>query len=130
MLIFKPSTRIRVCSPVPPNVEIFARSIFLRGLLFLKSDLWPYSYKNNLIIKNRLNNLIKKFKKKNVIDLTFAYLNSINFINGIVVGFHSIKQLKMILKFQDSPKLKKKELSFLSKQFSSINRKILDARNY
>lgn len=113
------------------GVNIFARSIFLRGLLFFKKhQKWPFSSKEKKQIQNEINKIIKKYKKKNIIGITFSYLNSLKFLSGIICGFNSISQFKQINKFKNISKLKKKQISYLRNKFIFINKKILDGRNY
>ena len=79
----------------------------MRGLLFFKKNQkWPISNKEKNEIKTQLNYLIQKFSKKNVIEITFAYLNSLSFLNGTVCGFNSMSQFKQINKLRNIKKLK------------------------
>ena len=113
------------------GIKIFARSIFLRGLLFFKKNQkWPCSKFEQNKIKIYIKQITKKYYKKNIIDLTFSYLNSLTFLSGIVFGFNSIKQFKQINSFKDSKKLDINQNTFLINQFKFVNKKILDGRNY
>ena len=112
------------------TTKIYVRSIFLRGLLFLDDKYWPNWFKNKIKLKKKLSGLIKKFKKKNIIDLTFSYLNSLDFVDGIIFGFNSIEQFNKIIKHRNSKKLDKTQVKILLKEFKFIDKKILDTRNY
>ena len=98
------------------NTKIYVRSIFLRGLLFLDDKYWPNWFKNKIKLKKKIPELIKKFKKKNIIDLTFSYLNSLEFVDGIIFGFNSISQFNKIIKYRNSKKLNKVQLEMLFKE--------------
>lgn len=113
------------------GVKIFARSIFLRGLLFFKKNQkWPIPNKEKNEIRTQLNLVIKKFTKKNIIEITFAYLNSLTFLSGIICGFNSMSQFKQINKFRNIDKLKISQKNYIKKKFIFVNKKILDGRNY
>lgn len=112
------------------NTKIYVRSIFLRGLLFLDDKYWPNWFKNKIKLKKKIPELIKKFKKKNIIDLTFSYLNSLEFVDGIIFGFNSISQFNKIIKYRNSKKLKKSQVKILLKELKFIDKRILDTRNY
>lgn len=122
----------RLLNKIKKNgIKIFARSIFLRGLLFFKKNQkWPISNKEKNEIKTQLNYLIQKFSKKNVIEITFAYLNSLSFLNGTVCGFNSMSQFKQINKLRNIKKLKISQKNYIKSKFTFVNRKILDGRNY
>ena len=113
------------------GIKIFARSIFLRGLLFFKKNQkWPVSLKEKNKIKFNINQMIKKHSKKNIIGLTFSYLNSLSFLNGVICGFNSMSQFKQINKFKNIRKLKVNQKNYLIHKFNFVNKKILDGRNY
>ena len=91
---------------------------------------WPNWFKNKIKLKKKIPELIKKFKKKNIIDLTFSYLNSLEFVDGIIFGFNSISQFNKIIKYRNSKKLKKSQVKILLKELKFIDKRILDTRNY
>ena len=74
--------------------------------------------------------MIKKHSKKNIIGLTFSYLNSLSFLNGVICGFNSMSQFKQINKFKNIRKLKVNQKNYLIHKFNFVNKKILDGRNY
>ena len=76
------------------KIEIHARSIFLQGLL-LKNEIDGYFHKWN----KKFNNY-SEWIKKNKIDRMQSALNFVlnhNFIDKIVIGFDSEKQINDIL---------------------------------
>lgn len=113
------------------GIKIFARSIFLRGLLFFKKNQkWPLTLKEKNQIQVEIKKIIKKFSKKNIIGITFSYLNSLFFLSGIICGFNSLSQFKQINKLKNINKLNNYQTNYLKKKFLFINKKILDGRNY
>ena len=73
-------------------------------------------------IKTQLNYLIQKFSKKNVIEITFAYLNSLIIFKRKVCGFNSMSQFKQINKLRNIKKLKISQKLHKSK-FTFVYRK-------
>jgi len=112
------------------KTKIYVRSIFLRGLLFLNFKYWPGWFQDKVKLRNKLSKLMKKFNKKNIVDLTFSYLNSLKFVDGIIFGFNSVKQFKDIIRYRNSKKLNKVQLEMLFKELKFVDKRILDARNY
>ena len=113
------------------GIKIFARSIFLRGFLFFKENQkWSIPNKEKMKIENNLKYLIRRFSMKNIIGVTFAFLNSMTFLSGIVCGFNSITQLKQINKYLHVKKLTSSQKKFLKNKFYFVSKEILDGRNY
>lgn len=113
------------------GIKIFARSIFLRGFLFFKKkQIWPIPNREKIKIKSNIKYLIKNFSKKNIIGITFAYLNSMSFLSGTVCGCNSFAQFKQINKHRSIKKLTLKQKNYLKSQFDFVNKNILDGRNY
>lgn len=78
------------------NIKIYCRSIFLQGLIFL----------DNKILKKKFNGEIKKiikikedFKNDNnkILEHCINFVKSENFVNKIIIGVNSPKQLNQIL---------------------------------
>lgn len=81
------------------NIEVHARSIFLKGLL-VKSNIMKIKLQNNMA-----NNLLKfeqYLKKKNYLKLEFLinFILSHKFINKLVIGFGSKKEVEEFLKIR------------------------------
>lgn len=113
------------------GIKIYARSIFLRGFLFFKKkQIWSIPNREKIKIKSKIKYLIKNFSKKNIIGITFAYLNSMPFLNGTVCGCNSFAQFKQINKYRSIKKLTLNQKNYLKSQFNFVNKKILDGRNY
>ena len=77
------------------TIEIHARSIFLQGILLQK----PYKYPINIHI-DEFNDLEKNIKdicnefKINRLELPFIYVNSLKWVNKVIIGIDNIEQLK------------------------------------
>ena len=77
------------------NHKIYARSIFLQGLL-LNKKIKKYLIPNKLVYSHRtyLNYLRKN--KISALQLNLSFINSINWISKIIIGVNSIKELEQI----------------------------------
>ena len=81
------------------NFKIFVRSIFLRGNLKKKNIIFPFYKTNNKKLVNELNNLVKKFKKKDLLDMSIAYIKSFKGIDFYILGVQNQLNLKSTLNY-------------------------------
>jgi aryl-alcohol dehydrogenase-like predicted oxidoreductase len=86
------------------NLNIFARSLFLRGNLRKNKIIFPKNIKKLNEFNKKLRDFCKKFNKKNFYELTLAYLKSFVGINFIVIGAQNSQQVK---EFQNNAKTQK-----------------------
>lgn len=111
------------------NFKIIARSIFLRGYLIHNKN-WPKWF----LEKKKLNSQMKKIKKefniKNNLQLCIKYVNSMSFIDFIVVGCNNLRQFKEILFGFRKRNFLKSEISIINQTIKVKNKNILDARNF
>ena len=109
------------------DVEIQARSIFLQGLLLNDFKFWPkFSDSQNII--SILHRLKKKFAKKSLLDLCLSYVNSYEWISGLVIGVDNLNQFKEISSFQSESFFSDDELDQIVTSFGNIPLKLLDPR--
>ena len=80
------------------NIKLDLRSIFLQGLL-LRQKNYPKKFKNNKYL-NQFNNWLS-LKKHNNINVCLSMTSKIKF-HRLVIGFHSLSQLKEIVKYSSS----------------------------
>lgn len=78
------------------NIELHVRSIFLQGLLLMKPGLRPKMFTN---FETHLNLWDEWIKQNNTtrLEACLNFVNSIDFVKGIVVGIKSLSQLEEIL---------------------------------
>ena len=82
------------------KILIFARSIFLQGLLIKKSNILDKKFKNDL---NDWFNFCKS-KSINPVKACLDFCKSIKEIDFLIVGVQNTKELKQIIKFFKQPK--------------------------
>jgi aryl-alcohol dehydrogenase-like predicted oxidoreductase len=105
------------------QIEVYARSVFLQGVMFLE--------KKNITIKEKfkdknLNNFfyLKKKLKLNVYNYAISYVLNQKYIDKIIIGVHNVSQVKNVLNFSHI-----KNTKFLNK-FNSNNLKLIDPRKW
>lgn len=78
------------------KVNIHVRSVYLQGLLLSssRSHFARANIKCHLEINSFLNNTTKALNRQSVADLCLAYVRSLPWIDAIVIGVDSIKQLE------------------------------------
>lgn len=109
-----------------PDVKIHARSIFLQGLLLNKKKYWPIWFRNRNKAVQNMELIIKKLRKINKIDLCLSYVKSFEWINFIVVGINSLKQLQKVNEMNNKKTLNPNQRSFvISKMKEIANNRIL-----
>lgn len=103
------------------GIKIFARSIYLQGLLTGEHSIWNRIYKDKkkMIFKN-LNNFIKKTKRLNYKDLSVAYLMSNRLIDKYILGINSFAQLTENLTYFSQGSLSQTQKSLIKKSFKKI----------
>ena len=100
------------------SLEIHVRSIFLKGMLPYKIKYLPSWFK----YKKKLSKRLSLIKQKNKIDLEnilFSFVFQQKWIDKIVIGFSSAKQLKKIksfTKYSKSIKVNKNYFNFIPKK--------------
>ena len=103
---------------------LIGRSIFLRGKL-LKKEGYIKNRNVNILFKNQLNAIKKKYNISSNLELCIMYVNSLNFLDHIIFGFENFFQIKKIIKYKD-----KKFLTGVAKKinqkFEFLNIKYID----
>ena len=82
------------------EIKIHIRSIYLQGLLpNIGSTGLTEKFPDLVFIDQWLNALVKRENYKNVSELCFSYINSFSWIDGIVLGLETVKQLHENISF-------------------------------
>jgi len=104
------------------KIEIYARSVFLQGLLINDYDLFNFNKK----CVSSLDEFKEWCYKKNISQLKVCihFVKQCKKIDYLVVGFNSYYQLKEIIDF-----FKKKQI-IIAKNFSTNNLNLIDPRRW
>lgn len=100
------------------KIKIYARSIFLQGLLITQlknkfSNFYELKKLNNFSLKNNISKL----------NLCFNFVANNTFIDKILLGVDNLKQLKQIFE------IPKKKLTNIN-ELRSSNMRLIDPRNW
>ena len=109
--------------------KIIVRSIFLRGHLIHNAS-WPKWFSESNFLQKQINIIKKKFNVKNNLHLCMKYINSIDFIDYIIVGCNNFKQFRDNLLAFEEPAFLKSQINIINKVIKVKNKRILDARNF
>ena len=86
------------------NINIQARSIFLQGLLLMKTKSIPEEL---LMVKDYIHKIRKNKKpyKTSLINYLLNFVDKHNYINQIVFGIHNSNHLKKIINYKKISKI-------------------------
>ena len=79
---------------------LIGRSVFLRGKL-LKRNGFVKKKELNIVFKNQLSVIKKKYNITSNLELCVKYINSLNFLDYIIFGVENLAQTREILKYKD-----------------------------
>lgn len=79
------------------GIEIYTRSVFLQGLIFLDKNNLPSKFKSIKKQLEKLNNISLKYNISKE-ELALVFISAINEIDKIVIGVENIEQLKRNIK--------------------------------
>ena len=104
------------------------RSIFLQGLLLTeKKDLWiKANCEDNTEIYKWIKQCLRLTKSQNIKNLLIRYVNSIDWIDSIVIGFNAKQEIIENLSYFENKKISKKLIKKIDKNKLKISNKILD----
>tara|TARA_B100000029_G_scaffold424873_1_gene432959 strand:- start:33 stop:947 length:915 start_codon:yes stop_codon:yes gene_type:complete len=108
---------------------IFARSIFLQGLFFLKPNELPLELK---FAKKYLNELyeISNEYRISIAELAITFVRDIEEITSLIVGVNNVEQIKMNLELINSKKMNENIKEIILKKFSNVPDEIINPRKW
>ena len=114
------------------NLEIHVRSCYLQGLLLTNSKKhWEKTrYKNYKEINRWLLNKSKFFRRQSITDLCLSYIKSQNWIDGIIIGVDSRKQLLENIRLINLNKLSLAEISDINISRPKITNALLNPHKW
>ncbi len=108
------------------NTKIFARSIFLQGLLASENQKWPKSIlQEDKFLKKKISQLVLKFNRLNFMDLCIAYVRSVKQVNKIIVGINSLSHLTKIYYLMSLSPLSQKQRVIVNNTFKSLDNNLI-----
>ena len=107
------------------------RSIFLRGNLKKNDINFPIYKSNHKKLVNELNKLVKKLNKKNLLDMSIAYIRSFKGIDFYVLGVENQLNLRSSLNNYKKKPLKESEKNIIIKTVKKyLNTNEVDLRRW
>jgi len=103
---------------------LIARSIFLRGKLLEKKG-YIKDYKTNVKFLKELSNIKKEYSIKSNLELCIKYVNSLKYLDNIIIGFENYDQIKQVVKYKNK-KFSTKNIIEINKQFKFLKTKYID----
>lgn len=112
------------------NIEIAARSIYLQGLFFVDKDtaykVHPKAYDYIMKLKN-----FSSYKGVNLNQLAMSFVKYQPHIDYVLIGCESVDQLlNNIDYFNIDMNFSQKDLKFINESFGTIEKKIIDPRQW
>lgn len=101
-------------SALRPDVVVHARSVLLQGILVHPAERWPnIPHFDGADCARKLRTLTRRFQRESTADLCIAYVRSLPWIAGVVVGCETFSQLEHVLKLFSQTELSPSEMSEL-----------------
>lgn len=112
------------------GIEIYARSVFLQGLIFLDRNNLPPKFKSIKKYLEKINNISLKYNIPKE-DIALLFINSINEIDRIIIGVEKIEQLKKNIEaLNRSENFAEIERAINFQDLSIENKEIIDPRKW
>jgi len=112
------------------DIEIYTRSVFLQGLIFLNKNSLPSKFKSMKKQLEKLNDISLKFNISKE-EIALVFISAINEIDKIVIGVEKIEQLKRNIKILNNLKNFNKIKTIINfKDFIIENENIIDPRKW
>ncbi|TLU81988.1 MAG: hypothetical protein FDX21_10580 [Chlorobium sp.] len=117
-----------VAAKASRKLIVHVRSALLQGLLPSKvDDHWHRANVENPIhVKNWLKNQVNSCQRSNVTDLCISYVNSLPWVDGIVVGMENMAQLKENINHFTKKKLSNVEVQAIQNTRPKLNNTTLN----
>ncbi|MGE3319779.1 MAG: aldo/keto reductase [Candidatus Berkiella sp.] len=125
------SENVKDALAIRPDVKIFARSTLLQGILANEVNYWPtiQNHQSQETIA-QLDHFVQKFKRKDRIDLCYAYVRAFHWVSSVVVGVETVEQLFSNLSYFQNAPLTANEAQEIQQVFSKTPVALLDATQW
>ena len=80
------------------GVSLFARSVYLQGLLLLPANNWPRWINNESRLHQKQLEVVAANRNCQLIDLALGFIRAQEFLEGVVIGICSITELEQLYK--------------------------------
>ena len=109
------------------DLIVHGRSVFLQGILLHSADRWPrIAGLNREGCARQLAELSEGFGRDGIADLCLAYVRSLPWITGVVIGCETLQQLQNNLQLFLQPKLTAHQVEELENRCSQVPEVLLN----
>jgi spore coat polysaccharide biosynthesis protein SpsF len=110
-----------------PDVVVYARSVFLQGILLHPSNRWPrIAGFDATECVSQISAMAKDFDRIGLADFCLSYVRSMPWVTSIVVGCDNLTQLQANLKLFLRPKLTRDELVEVERTLHDVPEALLN----
>jgi len=111
---------------------IHVRSVFLQGLLLSddKNHWMKANCKDSNIIIEWLNSIQTQFKRESLADICIAYVRSLPWVDGLVLGMERMEQLNDNISLFNNNLFSQKEMTIIEKNRPKLTQKTLNPANW
>ena len=115
-----------------PGEKIYARSIFLQGLLVSDNiKICPKNIRPEFKrVRKKLLYIVKKLDRFDIKDLLIAYVNYFKKIDKIVIGIDNVEQLRQVPFYFLRNSLTKKDINFIEQKIPKIRSNLISPQNW
>ena len=108
------------------DVQIHVRSVFLQGLLLNDATVWPTWVSERHAHVTRVDELSRRFGRKNRADLCIAYVRSFPWVATLVLGAETLRQLEQLMSLASEPALSRQEAREVQVAFANVSERLLN----
>ena len=114
------------------DLIIHIRSVFLQGLLLSDdNNHWvKANCKNSKIIIEWLNSIRTQFKRESLADICIAYVRSLPWVDGLVLGMEAMEQLNDNISLFNNNLLLQKEMTIIEETRPELAQETLNPANW
>lgn len=104
---------------IETNKIVFARSVFLQGLLLMNPNMLPDKLSDAEVFLRKLENLAD-YEGISVSQLAVSYIRDLEGISSLVIGAETVSQVSDNLTLLNGPRLSEKVRDQISKMFNQV----------
>jgi spore coat polysaccharide biosynthesis protein SpsF (cytidylyltransferase family)/aryl-alcohol dehydrogenase-like predicted oxidoreductase len=109
-----------------PDLHIYARSVFLQGVLVNPSSAWPLWATERDQVSNSIASLVHTLGRRSSVDLCISYVRAFPWITGLVLGIDSLEQLTDITECARIAPLTPNEVSLVRNELGDVQPRLLN----
>jgi spore coat polysaccharide biosynthesis protein SpsF (cytidylyltransferase family)/aryl-alcohol dehydrogenase-like predicted oxidoreductase len=109
-----------------PNLKVYARSVFLQGLLLSGSACWPQWAGEAPALVAGINSLVGSLNRKSAADLCVAYVRAFPWVTSLVLDVETATQFRELLALAHEPPLRPEETIIVRHALANASQRLLN----